>query len=62
MGAKNSDSLPCMGASAFLKSVDFGAFAVNVKNDSTHSKIVSIWSRNMVAYGVDDRRDIFGKL
>lgn len=51
-----------MGASAFLKSVDFGAFAVNVKNDSTHSKIVSIWSRNMVAYGVDDRRDIFGKL
>ena len=31
MGAKNSDSLPCIGASAFLKSVDFGAFAVNVK-------------------------------
>lgn len=26
-----NDSRPCMGASAFLKSVDFRAFAVNVK-------------------------------
>ncbi len=31
LGAKNNDSRPCMGASAILKSVDFIAFAVNVK-------------------------------
>ena len=32
-GNSNSknDSRPCMGASAFMKSVDFRAFAVNVK-------------------------------
>lgn len=31
-----NDSCPCMGASVILKSVDFTAFAVNVKNDNTH--------------------------
>ena len=31
LGAKNNDSRPCMDASAILESVDFRAFAVNVK-------------------------------
>lgn len=31
LGAKNNDSRICRGASAILKSVDFRAFAVNVK-------------------------------
>jgi len=31
LGAKNNDSRPRLGALAFSKSVDFRAFAVNVK-------------------------------
>lgn len=31
LGAKNSDSRICRGASAVLKSVDFRAFEINVK-------------------------------
>lgn len=48
MGAKNNDSHSCMGASAFLKSVDFRAFEINVKTIAPTQKIVSIWTRNMI--------------
>ncbi len=34
-----NDSRPCMGASAFLKSVDFRAFAVNVKTIAPTQKL-----------------------
>jgi len=63
LGAKNNDSLsekrvivkfytpndsrPCMGAFAFLKSVDFKGICGKCKNDSTGEIFVSIWTRNM---------------
>ncbi len=44
-----------LGASVFLKSVDFKAFAVNVKTiDSTQEIFVSIWTRNIVRYYRDE--------
>ena len=43
-----NDSRPCMGAFAFLKSVDFKGICGKCKNDSTGEIFVSIWTRNMV--------------
>ena len=42
-----NDSRPCMGAFAFLKSVDFKGICGKCKNDSTGEIFVSIWTRNM---------------
>lgn len=42
-----NDSRPCMGAFAFLKSVDFKGICGKYKNDSTGEIFVSIWTRNM---------------
>lgn len=43
-----NDSRPCMGAFAFLKSVDFKGICGKCKNDSTGEIFVSIWTRNMM--------------
>lgn len=46
-----NDSRPCMGASVFLKSVDFTAFAVNVKTIAPIQKLYqsghAIWWYDM---------------
>ncbi len=45
-----NDSRPCMGASAFLKSVDFRAFAVNVKTIAPTQKLYQSGHAIWLAY------------
>lgn len=62
-----NDSRPCMGASAFLKSVDFWAFFVNVKTIAPTQKLYqsghAIWWYDMpqVLYSFFDEYDFSGK-
>ena len=62
-----NDSRPCMGASAFLKSVDFRAFAVNVKTIAPTQKLYqsghAIWWYDLpqVMYSFFDEYDFSGK-
>ena len=67
MGAKNNDSRPCLGASAILKSVDFRAFAVNVKTIVPTQKLYqfghAIWNADlpMPLYTFLEEYDFRGK-
>lgn len=62
-----NDSRPCMGASVFLKSVDFTAFAVNVKTIAPIQKLYqsghAIWwaTMPMPVYSFLEEYDFSGK-
>ena len=62
-----NDSRPCMGASAFLKSVDFTAFEINVKTIAPTQKLYqsghAIWWYDMpqALYSFFDEYDFSGK-
>lgn len=62
-----NDSRPCMGASAFLKSVDFTAFEINVKTIAPTQKLYqsghAIWWGDMprILYTFFDTYDFGGK-
>lgn len=68
-GNSNSknDSRPCMGASAFLKSVDFTAFEINVKTIAPMQKLYqyghAIWwyDMPMAVYSFLEEYDFTGK-